>query len=90
MLKGKTVLLGVTGGIAAYKAAALASALVKLHATVEVVMTVLAEKAGVRFTMIDYNEETGECDRTGCDAIDPDFTPALPPEPAPQPNPDEE
>ena len=39
MLKGKTVLLGVTGGIAAYKAAALASALVKLHATVEVVMT---------------------------------------------------
>lgn len=31
MLKGKTVLLGVTGGIAAYKAAALASALVKQH-----------------------------------------------------------
>ena len=39
MLKGKTVLLGVTGGIAAYKAAYLASALVKLHANVEVVMT---------------------------------------------------
>ena len=39
MLKGKTVLLGVTGGIAAYKAAYLASALVKLHASVEVVMT---------------------------------------------------
>lgn len=39
MLKGKTVLLGITGGIAAYKAAALASALVKLHACVEVVMT---------------------------------------------------
>ncbi|MCI8303362.1 MAG: bifunctional phosphopantothenoylcysteine decarboxylase/phosphopantothenate--cysteine ligase CoaBC [Lawsonibacter sp.] len=39
MLKGKTILLGVTGGIAAYKAAALASALVKLHAHVEVVMT---------------------------------------------------
>jgi phosphopantothenoylcysteine synthetase/decarboxylase len=32
LLKGKTILLGVTGGIAAYKAAALASALVKLHA----------------------------------------------------------
>lgn len=29
MLKGKTVLLGVTGGIAAYKAAYLTSALVK-------------------------------------------------------------
>ena len=39
MLSGKTVLLGVTGGIAAYKAAYLASALVKLHANVEVVMT---------------------------------------------------
>lgn len=39
MLKGKTILLGVTGGIAAYKAAALASALVKQHAAVEVVMT---------------------------------------------------
>ena len=39
MLKGKTVLLGVTGGIAAYKAASLASALVKQHAAVDVVMT---------------------------------------------------
>ena len=39
MLKGKTVLLGVTGGIAAYKAAALASSLIKQHAAVEVVMT---------------------------------------------------
>ena len=39
MLKGKNVLLGVTGGIAAYKAAYLTSALVKLHASVEVVMT---------------------------------------------------
>ncbi len=44
MLKGKTVLLGVTGGIAAYKAAYLASALVKLHAAVEVVMTGHATK----------------------------------------------
>lgn len=44
MLKGKTVLLGVTGGIAAYKAAYLASALVKLHAAVEVVMTEHATK----------------------------------------------
>lgn len=39
MLKGKTVLLGVTGSIAAYKAAYLASALVKLHAQVHVLMT---------------------------------------------------
>lgn len=39
MLKGKTVLLGVTGGIACYKAAALASALVKQHCNVHVIMT---------------------------------------------------
>lgn len=39
MLKGKTVLLGVTGGIAAYKAAYLASNLLKQGAAVEVVMT---------------------------------------------------
>ena len=44
MLTGKTVLLGVTGGIAAYKAAYLASALHKLHAGVEVVMTEHATK----------------------------------------------
>ena len=39
MLKGKTVLLGVTGSIAAYKIASLASALKKLHADVHVLMT---------------------------------------------------
>ena len=39
MLKGKTVVLGITGSIAAYKIAGLASRLVKLHADVHVVMT---------------------------------------------------
>ena len=39
MLSGKTVLLGVTGGIACYKAAELASALVKQHCKVRVLMT---------------------------------------------------
>ena len=39
MLKDRHVLLGVTGGIAAFKAAALASALVKQHAEVNVIMT---------------------------------------------------
>lgn len=39
MLKGKCVILGVTGSIAAYKIANLASALVKLHADVTVIMT---------------------------------------------------
>lgn len=39
MLKGKTVVLGVTGSIAAYKAANLASMLVKQKADVHVLMT---------------------------------------------------
>lgn len=39
MLKGKTVVLGVTGSIAAYKIANLTSMLVKLHADVHVLMT---------------------------------------------------
>ena len=39
MLQGKTVVLGVTGSIAAYKIASLASKLVKLHADVHVLMT---------------------------------------------------
>ena len=39
MLKGKTVVLGVSGSIAAYKIAYLASSLMKLHADVQVIMT---------------------------------------------------
>lgn len=39
MLQGKTILLGVTGSIAAYKSANLASMLKKLHADVHVIMT---------------------------------------------------
>ena len=39
MLTGKTIVLGVTGSIAAYKIANLASMLVKLHADVHVIMT---------------------------------------------------
>lgn len=39
MLKGKTVVLGMTGSIAAYKIAGLASMLVKQHANVTVLMT---------------------------------------------------
>ncbi|MBO5246545.1 MAG: bifunctional phosphopantothenoylcysteine decarboxylase/phosphopantothenate--cysteine ligase CoaBC [Eubacterium sp.] len=39
MLKDKTILLGVTGSIAAYKIASLASMLVKQHAQVHVIMT---------------------------------------------------
>ena len=39
MLKGKTVVLGVTGSIAAYKIANLARMLVKQHCEVHVLMT---------------------------------------------------
>lgn len=39
MLEGKNIVLGVTGGIAAYKACELASLLVKQHAGVDVIMT---------------------------------------------------
>ncbi len=44
MLQGKTIVLGVTGSIAAYKIASLASALGKLHADVHVIMTQNATK----------------------------------------------
>lgn len=43
MLKGKTVILAVTGSIAAYKIASLASALKKMQADVHVLMTKNAE-----------------------------------------------
>lgn len=39
MLTGKTVVIGVTGGVAAYKMPNLVSMLVKLHAQVHVIMT---------------------------------------------------
>jgi phosphopantothenoylcysteine decarboxylase/phosphopantothenate--cysteine ligase len=44
MLKSKTIVLGITGGIAAYKAADLASKLTQAGAKVEVVMTAAAQK----------------------------------------------
>jgi len=44
MLKGKTIVLGITGGIAAYKAADLASKLTQAGARVETVMTEAATK----------------------------------------------
>ncbi len=68
MLQGKTVLLGVTGGIAAYKAAALASTLVKLHAAVEVVMT---ENATKFITPLTFEQLTGR--RVSVDTFDRNF-----------------
>ena len=44
MLKGKNIILGVTGGIACYKACELTSLLIKQHADVQVIMTENATK----------------------------------------------
>ena len=69
MLKGKTVLLGVTGGIACYKAAALASALVKQHCDVQVVMT---KNATEFITPLTFEHLTGN--RTVTDTFDRNHT----------------
>ena len=69
MLKGKTILLGVTGGIAAYKAAYLASALVKLHAHVEVILT---EHATEFITPLTFEQLTGN--RCMVNTFDRNFT----------------
>lgn len=44
MLKGKNIILGVTGSVACYKAASLASLLVKQHCNLDVIMTRNAEQ----------------------------------------------
>lgn len=70
MLKGKHIILGVTGSIAAYKAASLIRLLVKEGAEVKVVMTALAKEFITPLTlatlskhpvMVDfYNPENGD------------------------------
>lgn len=68
MLKGKTVVLGVSGGIAAYKIASLASMLKKQHADVQVIMT---KNATNFITPVTFETLTG----TKClvDTFDRDF-----------------
>ena len=56
MLKDKNIVLGVTGGIACYKACELASLLVKQHANVQVIMT---ENATKFVTPITFEQLTG-------------------------------
>ena len=70
MLKGKHILLGITGSIAAYKAAVLARALVKEGAEVKVIMTEMAKQFITPLTMATvsknpilvefYNPENGD------------------------------
>ena len=68
-LKGKTVLIGVTGGIAAYKTCSVVSALVKLGATCHVMMTKNATNfvAPLSFETLSHNRVT-------VDTFDRDFT----------------
>lgn len=51
MLKGKTIILGITGGIAAYKSAALCSKLVQKGAEVHVIMTASAKEFITELTL---------------------------------------
>ena len=51
MLKGKNIILGITGSIAAYKAAILVRLLVKEGANVKVLMTPLAKEFITPLTM---------------------------------------
>ena len=70
MLKGKNIIVGVTGSIAAYKAAVLVRVLVKAGADVRVVMTPLAKEFITPLTMATlskhpvpvefFNPENGE------------------------------
>lgn len=68
MLQGKTVVLGVSGGIAAYKTASLASALKKQHADVHVIMT---ENATKFITPVTFESLTGN--RCLVDSFDRNF-----------------
>lgn len=69
MLTGKTIILGVTGSIAAYKSAMLASMLVKQHAEVHVIMTRNATKFIAPMTF-----ETLTGNRCVTDTFDRDFS----------------
>ena len=62
MLRGKKIILGITGSIAAYKAASLVRLLVKQGAIVKVVMTPLAEEFITPVTMATLSQNTVLCD----------------------------
>ena len=69
MLKNKCVVLGVTGSIAAYKIAYLASALKKLHCNVQVIMT---QNATQFITPVTFETLTGN--KCLVDTFDRNFT----------------
>jgi len=62
MLTDKTVVLGITGSIAAYKAAELASSLTKMGAKVDTVMTEAAQKFIAPLTLRSLTRRMVACD----------------------------
>ena len=71
MLSGRRILLGVTGGIAAYKAAYLARRLVEQGAEVRVVMTAAAEQFVGRQTFAAITGHPVSTDLFGGDDVSP-------------------
>ena len=61
-MKGKKIILGITGSIAAYKAAILVRALIKEGAEVKVVMTPLAKEFITPVTLATLSQNTVLCD----------------------------
>jgi phosphopantothenoylcysteine decarboxylase/phosphopantothenate--cysteine ligase len=63
MLKGKKILLGITGSIAAYKSAVLVRLLVKAGAEVKVIMTPAAGNfiAPLTLSTLSKNEVLSDC-----------------------------
>lgn len=62
MLQGKKILLGITGSIAAYKAATLTRLLIKQGADVKIVMTPLAKEFITPVTLATLSKHTVLCD----------------------------
>lgn len=70
----RTILLGVTGGIAAYKVVDLASRLVKLGAAVDVVMTAAAKKFVTPLSFQSLTHRTVHADMWELHDLEPDHT----------------
>ena len=68
-MKGKNVILGVTGSIAAYKAADIASALVQKGINVTVIMTASATKFITPFTLQTLTRNRVLCDQFDIDSV---------------------
>src|SRR4051794_28785094 len=68
MLKGKKILLGVTGSIAAYKTAALTRLLVKSGAEVKIIMTSSAKDFVSPLTLSTVSKNTVLADLTDNDS----------------------